>query len=170
MKKISGVLSTFIFCFVFWILFTQSFDTQEIIAGLVVSAVIAMYSSRFFIRENAFWLFNPLRLFSLIAFIPVYAIELIKANIDVAVRALSPTIKINPGIVKIETELKSDYGLAMLGNCITLTPGTITMDVVEENEKCYMYIHWIDVVSKDVKEASDKIKGAFEPWIRRIFK
>ena len=79
------------------------------------------------------------------------------------------SLNINPGIVKIETKLKSDYGLAMLANCITLTPGTIAMDIVEEKGSVYMYIHWIDVKTKEEEEASNIIKGAFEPWVRRIF-
>jgi multicomponent Na+:H+ antiporter subunit E len=175
MKKWSGIFSTFIFCFLLWVLYTgaysfNEFAAEELIGGAVVSLLVAYFSAPFFIREDAFWLLNPKRLGSIIVFIPIYAWELWKANWDVAKRALSPKLSINPGIVKIETDIKSDYGLAMLSNCITLTPGTITMDIIEENNKCYMYIHWIDVATKDIKEASDTIKGTFEPWVRRIFK
>jgi multicomponent Na+:H+ antiporter subunit E len=175
MKKISAILSTFIISFLLWIIFTgtynyNEFAMEEYIGGAVVALIVAIFSAGFFIKEEPFWLFNPKRLGALIIFIPIYAYELWKANVDVAKRALSPKLNINPGIVKIETEVKSDYGLAMLSNCITLTPGTITMDIIEENGKCYMYIHWIDVATKDIKEASNIIKGAFEPWVRRIFK
>lgn len=175
MKKWSGILSTFIFCFLLWALYTgaysfNEFAWEELIGGAVVSFIVAYFSAPFFIKEDSFWLLNPKRLGTLIVFIPIYAWELWKANWDVAKRALSPKLLINPGIVKIETDIKSDYGLAMLSNCITLTPGTIAMDIVEENNKCYMYIHWIDVATKDIKEASDTIKGAFEPWVRRVFK
>ena len=51
---------------------------------------------------------------------------------------------INPGIVKIPTDMKSDYGIAALANSITLTPGTITMDFAEEDGQNYLYVHWID--------------------------
>lgn len=169
MKKLSSIFSTFILCYAFWIFYTLSFDIEELLVGAVVSLVVAYFSAPFLIREEAFWLFNPKRSFTLIIFIPVYAWELLKANWDVAKRALSPKLNINPGIVKIETDIKSDYGIAMLANCITLTPGTITMEVVESKDKCFMYIHWIDVANKDIKEASKAIKGAFEPWVRRIF-
>lgn len=176
MKKIAPIVSTFLLCLLFWIFYVlqdvniAKIDSQELMGGIIVSLIVALFSSRFLIKEDAFWLLNPKRLGALIAFIPIYAIELFKANWDVAKRALSPKLNIKPGIVKIETEVKSDYGLAMLANCITLTPGTIAMDVVEEKGKCYMYIHWIDVQSQDIKEASNTIKGAFEPWVRRIFK
>lgn len=175
MKKLLSVLSTFVFCFLLWVLFTGTYSgsetaIQEYIGGAVVSLLVAFFSSGFLIKEEPFWLFNPIRLGALLLFCIIYTWELLKANWDVARRALSPKLNINPGIVKIETEVKSDYGLAMLSNCITLTPGTITMDIIEENGKCFMYIHWIDVATTNIKEASKTIKGAFEPWVRRIFK
>lgn len=169
MKRLKAIISTFIFCYIFWLFYTGSFDTEELTAGAVVSLLVAIFTSAFFIQENPFWLFNPSRLLTFIKFIPIYAAELVKANWDVAKRSLSKDLNINPGIVKISTELKSDYGLAMLSNCITLTPGTITMEVTEEDGKSYLYIHWIDVATRNMEEASKIIKGAFEPYVRRIF-
>lgn len=169
MRRLKAIISTFIFCFIFWIFYTGTFDVEELSAGAAVSILVALFSSEFFIQNEPFWLFNPVRLFTLIKFIPIYAVELFKANWDVAKRALSKDLNINPGIVKISTELKSDYGLAMLAGCITLTPGTITMEVTEEDGKSYMYIHWIDVAATNMEEASSIIKGAFEPYVRRIF-
>ncbi len=96
-------------------------------------------------------------------------IELAKANIDVARRALSPSLPVNPGFVKVPSECKTEYGRAMLANSITLTPGTITMDITEENGQTYYYIHWIDVATTDPKEAGDAIKGTLEKWVRRIW-
>ena len=93
-----------------------------------------------------------------------------KANIDVAKRALSKNVKINPGIVKIPAELVSDYGLSMLANSITLTPGTIVMDIIEEDGKNYLYVHWIDVETEEEDKAGEIIKGDFENRIRGIFK
>lgn len=176
MKKVTAFLSTFILAYLFWILFLmQDFNlaklgVQELGVGAVVGIIVSLFTNKYLISEDGLWLFKKFRIFSLILFIPVYTWELIKANIDVAIRALSPKMKINPGIVKIDTEIKSDYGLAMLAGCITLTPGTITMDIYDENDKSSMYIHWIDVASEDTKEASDTIKGTFEKFVRRIFK
>lgn len=175
MKKLMSVISTFILCFLLWVLFTGAYNNsgaalEEYIGGAVVSLIVAFFCSGFLIKDEPFWIFNPMRLGALLIFCIIYTWELLKANWDVAKRALSPKLNINPGIVKIETEVKSDYGLAMLSNCITLTPGTIAMDIVEEKGKCYIYIHWIDVATRNMKEASDTIKGAFEPWVRRIFK
>lgn len=176
MRNIKGVLATSLFTFIFWVLFVLqdinifNLDPQEIIVGIIVSLIIGYFTSALFVEEDGFWLLKKCRLFKLIAYIPFYLIELIKANVDVAKRALAKKVNINPGIVKIKTDLKSDYGLSMLANSITLTPGTITMDIYEEDEENYMYIHCIDLPSEDLDEAGDAIKGAFEKRIKGVFK
>lgn len=177
MKRWTAFLGTFILSFLFWILFLmQDFNilklgVQEIVVGAIVAVIVSLFSSQYFSREDGMWLFKKFRIINLIVFIPIYLWELIKANFSVAIKSLSPNIDINPGIVKITTDLNSDYGLAMLSNCITLTPGTITMDIYEdEDNKNSMYIHWIDATTEDTKEASEIIKGKFEYFVRRLFK
>lgn len=170
-NRVMSFISTYIFCFLIWLMLTLTLNIQELAAGLLVSFAVALISFKFFIHENPVYLFNPVKLLWLILYVPLFLKELIKANIDVAMRSLNPSLPINPGIVKVPTELKSEYGLAMLCNSITLTPGTISLDVVEEDDgKNYIYIHWIDVQSKDPVEAGDSIKGSLESGIRRIWK
>ena len=71
--------------------------------------------------------------------------------------------------MKIPTELKSDYGLGALSNSITLTPGTITMEVTEEDGQNYLYVHWIDVKETDPEKAGEAIKGTLEKGLRRVW-
>ena len=52
------MVSTFIYCFIFWLLLTWSLDAQELIAGAVVSLAAALFSARFFIHNKAFWIFR----------------------------------------------------------------------------------------------------------------
>ena len=139
--KFKAFFSTFLLSYIFWILFlAQDFNIfklgyEELITGLVVAVVVGAFCSQFFIKKDGFWLFKKLRFVNLLIFIPIYIIELIKANWDVAKKALSfKKIEVNPSIVKIQTNLSSDWGLAMLSNCITLTPGTITMDIYEDRK------------------------------------
>lgn len=176
--KFSAFLSTAVVCYIFWLLitgqivsiFTGEASLQVLIAGAVVSVLTALFTARFFIHTKAFHLFNPVRLLTMLIYcVGIFMWELTKANFDVARRALSPKLRINPGIVKVETELSGEYAQSMLANSITLTPGTITMDIAEESGKTYYYIHCIDVPSSDMKEAGDSIKGRMEKWIRRIW-
>ena len=167
--KFPAVVSTFLLCFVFWLLLTWSFETQELVAGAIVSLAAALFASRFFIHDKAFWLLNPAKFCALFVYIFVFLGELIKANVDVAKRCFGGCKNVNPGIVKVPVDLKPDYAQAMLANSITLTPGTITMEVVEEDGQPYYYIHWIDVAEADRVKAGEIIKGRMENWIRRIW-
>ena len=167
--KVPAVISTFCLCFLFWVLLTWSFTPQEMIAGAVVSLAAALFTSGFFIHENAFRLANPVRFGALIAYVFIFLGELVKANLDVARRVFGGCKDVNPGIVKVPVNLKGDYAQAMLANSITLTPGTITMDIAEQGGQTYYYIHWIDVSDPDREKAGKLIKGSLEKGIRRIW-
>ncbi|MCL1905824.1 MAG: Na+/H+ antiporter subunit E [Clostridiales bacterium] len=167
----ASLVSTFMLCFGFWLLITWSLAPQEMIAGAVISLAAAWFCGRFFIHAKPFYLFNPTKLLALKFYCLVtFPVELFKANWDMAKRALSPNLNINPGIVKVPSELQSEYALSMLANSITLTPGTITMDIAEQEGKNYYYIHWIDVSETEREKAGDSIKGALESGIRRIWR
>ena len=168
--RFPAVISTFIVCYAFWILLTWNFSAQELAAGAIVSLAVALFSARFFVHEHAFHFFNPVHFFSLLAYIPVFAWELLKANWDVAKRCFGGCKNINPGIVKVPVNLGDGYPEAMLANSITHTPGTITLDITEEEGQDYFYIHWIDVSETDREKAGEMIKGTMEKWIRRIWK
>ena len=168
--KFPAIAATFVLCYAFWILLDFSFKAQELIAGAVVSLLVALFSARFFIHENAGWFFHPGRFFSAIFFwCGTFMVELVKANVDMAKRCFGGCKNINPGIVKIPVDLRSDYGQAALANAITMTPGTITLDIAEDSDgKTWYYIHWIDVKA-DGEEAGEAIKGRLERGLRRVW-
>lgn len=90
---------------------------------------------------------------------------MVKSNIDVALRVIQPSLPINPGIIKVKTHLKTPIGKMLLANSITLTPGTITVDIQEDT----LYIHWIDVESTDIEAATQKIVSKFEKYLEVIY-
>lgn len=178
--KLPALCAAFLLCFVFWLLLTGEItqlwdglgqgEWQILIAGALISLLVAVFSARYLVHEKAFWLLRPDRLLLLIFYcLIIFPIELIKANVDMALRGLGLK-KTKPGIVKIPTELKSEYGQSMLANSITLTPGTITLDIVEENGRSYYYVHWINVSETESEKAGKAIKGTLETWIRRIWR
>ena len=164
--------AVFILCFGFWLALDFSFRPEELAAGAVVSLAVALFSARFFVHENAGWLFHPGRFFSMLGFwLFTFPLEMLKANLDMAKRCFGRCRKVNPGIVKVPSDLTSDYGQAALANAITLTPGTITLDIAEDRDgKAWYYIHWIDVQTADPAEAGEAIKGRLERGIRRFWK
>ena len=88
-----------------------------------------------------------------------------KSNIDVARRVLSPSLPIKPGIVEVKTKLTSKFGRMLLANSITLTPGTLTVEVKDDS----FFIHWIDVEDEEIENASKKIVEKFEKYLEVIY-
>ncbi len=162
--KLGKFFMTFLFLFVVWLAFTSSLAIQEVIAGLITSLIIALFTSRFF-DCCPVALLSPVRLFWSVVYLFVFLIELVKANLDVARRVVSPSLPINPGIVKFNTSLKSEYAKMVLTNSITLTPGTLSVDLIGDT----LYIHWIDVKTLDPEKAHKEIAEKFEKILLKIF-
>jgi len=101
----------------------------------------------------------------LLIYLPYFLYYCIKANIDVMLRVINPNMPIRPGIVKVRTTLKSEMAKTFLANSITLTPGTLTIDIDGQD----FYVHWINIDTDDVTRRTAEICGRFEPLLRRIF-
>jgi len=157
---------TFFVSFLIWTLLCFSLDWQHILIGGLVSSVVALMMGDMFTDYPKKW-FHPRRYGWFIYYILVFAWECFKSNIDVASRVLHPRLPINPGIVKVKTCLKTETGLTFLANFITLTPGTLSVDVDPENG--YLYIHWIDVKAQGLEEASKIIISKFEKISKEVF-
>ncbi len=159
-------LILFLFGLGLWFLLSWSLDWQHVLVGIAVSAFVAFLTGDMFVKRPGHFL-SPKRYLWFFYFIPLFLWECLKANIDVALRILNPRLKINPGIVKIKTKLTSDTGLTFLANSITLTPGTLCVDI--NPEKGLLYIHWIDVKTQKSEDAARIIAGKFESILGRIF-
>ncbi len=160
----------FILAFVIWVILTWPFvegkiDIQVVVAGLIASAVVAVLFHEILPKEHRVFI-SPVRLFWFLIYIPVFFYYVLKANLDVVYRALHPKMPIKPGIVKIKTNLKTESGITALANSITLTPGTLTVDLTDDG---YLYIHWINVKSDDIEQATKLIAQRFEWFLQRIF-
>jgi multicomponent Na+:H+ antiporter subunit E len=144
-----------------------SWSYLEIIFGIILSAIVGIVARNLFVKKS-FRMANPVRWFTFIAYIlGPFFVGMAKANIDVAYRVI--TGKINPGIVKISPNLKTDLGITMLANSITLTPGTLSVDIDEEKND--LYIHWINVKDEALKKKPVDCKyicSNFEKWVRRV--
>jgi multicomponent Na+:H+ antiporter subunit E len=156
-------VTLFILSLIFWLLLTFELTVPNIIVGIVASVITALFFGRFFVT-NVYKLLQPKRYFWFIIYLFVFIWECIKANIDVAYRVLHPAMPIRPGIVKVRTTLKSDMAKMLLANSITMTPGTISVDIIDD----YLYIHWIYVRSEDPEVYTAIITGAFEKYIKKI--
>jgi len=157
----------FILGLIVWLLLNWVPDWQHFIVGIFVAGLTAHLTGDLFVRRPHLFK-NPMRYWYFFAqYLPRFIWECVKANIDVAYRILHPDLLIKPGIVKVKTSLTSETALTFLANSITLTPGTLTVDI--NPEKGILYVHWIDVQTKDVEAATAEIVARFEHILRKIF-
>jgi len=156
-------ITLFILSLIFWALLTFKLTVPNIIVGTVASLICSLFFGRFFIT-NVYKLLQPHRYFWFLIYLFIFFWECIKANLDVAYRVLHPAMPIRPGIVKVKTTLKSDLAKMLLANSITMTPGTISVDIIDSD----LYIHWIYIRSEDPEIYTKMITGAFEKYIKKI--
>jgi multicomponent Na+:H+ antiporter subunit E len=91
--------------------------------------------------------------------------SIFKSSIEVALIVIRPKLDIRPGIVAIPLDVTSDLGITLLANLITLTPGTVTLDM--SSDRRTLYIHSINVDDPDALRAD--IKQNFERRVMEIF-
>ena len=157
----------FLLAFLVWSLLNWVPDWQHLVVGIFIALFVAYMTGDLFVKRPHV-LKHPLRYWYFLAYyLPVFLWECFKANVDVAYRVAHPRLPIKPGIVKVKTSLKTDTGLTFLANSITLTPGTLTVDIDRDNG--VLYVHWIDVKKKDVESATKIIVERFERILRKIF-
>jgi len=154
----------FLIIFLFWLVLTFELSTANLIVGCAAAFVTTLFFGKYFVT-NVKKFYQPHRYFWLFIYLFIFIWECLKANFDVAYRILHPALPIKPGIVKVKLDITSKFGRAILANSITMTPGTITVDIIDD----YIYIHWIYVHSTDPEIYSKKISGRFEKYIKRIF-
>jgi len=159
-----NIFVSFLILFVFWILLNNTFDPLILGLGAVLALLISLL---FCSRCNVFAKIRltPKAFLYTFIYLVVFLIELVKSNLDVARRVLSPQLPINPGIVEVKTKLTSRMGRMILANSITLTPGTLSVDVSDDR----LFIHWIDVKSEDIDEATKQIVRKFEKYLEEIY-
>ena len=150
--------------FALWILLFWSVDLTVLGTGFFFALIVATIAGDVY-PDTPHLLLNPVRWLFFLVYLPYFFCYCLRANIDVALRVLHPDVPIRPGIVKVRTTLKTDMAKTFLANSITLTPGTLTMDIDGDD----LYIHWINIDTDDADRRTAEICGRFEPLLRRIF-
>lgn len=163
MKALKAYLISVLILLGLWLLLAGVAGDEIIIAALVAVILSLVFAGR--LRMLGDLRLGPRALIAIPQFIIVFLIELVKSTLDVARRVVSPSLPINPGIVRVKTRLKSPIGRIILANSITLTPGTMTVETAGED----FYIHWIDITTEDVDSATAQIVSKFEKYLEVMF-
>ncbi|WP_062350303.1 Na+/H+ antiporter subunit E [Bacillus kwashiorkori] len=144
-----------------WMFLKVSYDPATFIIGYLIGLVLIYlmhksFAARFYL--SSIW--------AVIYLILLFLKELIVANFSVLKIVLKPNMDFQPGIFAYKTILEKDWEITLLSNLITLTPGTLVVDVHEENNEKILYIHAIHV--PDVDDAIEGIKSSFEKAILEV--
>jgi multicomponent Na+:H+ antiporter subunit E len=120
------MLASLVFLMAVWLGWSGLFEPLLLVLGLVSCSIVILLSARMrAFQEESYW-------FRVVPRIPGFWLwlirEVVKSNIQVAAIILSPRPAISPTLVTIRALPPDPLGQATLGNCITLTPGTVTLD------------------------------------------
>jgi multicomponent Na+:H+ antiporter subunit E len=138
-----------------WVALTGQFDPLNFVAGFLISYLLLRL-----VQQPG----DPLDYFKkavvVFRFMLFYLWELMLANLRVALTVLSPSLSITPAVVAIPLAARSEQAISLLGNLITLTPGTLTLDVATDCSVMYvhtMYARDIDKVRLDIKKLEARV-------------
>jgi len=161
---ITRIVLTTLYLFAGWLLFTGSTAPYSLFLGGVFAVLVSLATYRYFIEEHEAALRSLMpRLYHVVVLLVVILWKIYAASFRVAWQVLSG--RINPRIVHFRTRLKYDLARAILANAITLTPGTVTLELDED----HLIVHWLDARTTHSHYAGALIKGHFEQWLRRIW-
>lgn len=144
-----------------WVALTGNMEVSNFIFGFVITFIILYIISNKKARKGYFS-----RIPNIIIFIGYFIVELIKANLQVAFDVVTPKNYMKPGIVGIPLDAKTDLEITLLANIITLTPGTLSLDVSTDKKVLYVHSMYID----DPEDFIIDIKMGFERKLLRILR
>ncbi len=150
------IFAPFLMLMLFWVLLNGSIAADVLLVGVLTALLITL----FFGRGLA-----PLAQFRYTPRAWIAAVQFLAYFFKVATIVLKPALPIKPGIVKGRTKLNSPMGRLLLANSITLTPGTLTIELDGE----WLYIHWVTVESADIDAATQSIVAGFERYLEVMY-
>lgn len=138
---------------VIWVALTGSFQVVNFVFGFALSFLIMWVIAGRQEDKRYFTLTGKL-----IAFAGYFLKELLKANLQVAYDVVTPKFYMRPGIVAVPLDIRSDLGITLLANIISLTPGTLSLDVSDDRRVLYIHAMYI----RDQASFVRSIKDGFE--------
>ncbi|WP_019413080.1 Na+/H+ antiporter subunit E [Paenisporosarcina sp. TG20] len=142
-----------------WMFLSISFDASTFIVGFLLGMLMIWIMKGFL--PGRFYMH---RVWAAIKLFILFLKELILANFQVLYLIVQPSMPIKPAIFALPTVLEKDWEITLLSNLISLTPGTLVIDVSEDSKT--LYIHALNY--GDADETIDSIKNTFEKAILEV--
>jgi multicomponent Na+:H+ antiporter subunit E len=155
---------------VFWAALQGSFSPGNLVFGVLLSYAIVRFSRPLFDgsepTERISTSVRPLRrLWRFFVMVLVFLRELVVSSLQVAKITVQPSLDIRSGIIKYPLDVTTDREITALSNLITLTPGTMTLDV--SRDRSHLYVHTMNVETEGGEEVIADIKGTLEKHVHR---
>lgn len=144
-----------------WVALTGHLDYINFIFGFALSFFVLWLLERK--RKNRDYFF---RVPKILSFILHFFFDMLRANWEVAKDVMTPNYKTTPGIVQYKMDAKSDFEITMLCNIISLTPGTLILDVSEDKTTVYIHVMYLTDKEKFIK----RIKSGTEKKLLEILR
>jgi|SRR5690625_11045 len=144
-----------------WMFLSESYTFISFLIGFVIGILLLTLLRRFF--PGPFY-FKPI--FKLLKLFLIFIRELILSNVEIVKFVYRKKNDFEPGIFTMPVEVKKDWEITLLANMITLTPGTLTVAVADDNSKLFIHAMHID----DIEESINDIKNTFEKAIMEVTK
>jgi multicomponent Na+:H+ antiporter subunit E len=142
-----------------WAALQGELNGVNVVIGFFIGAALIYPFRRMFFRPLYFR-----KMASGLTMTLVFFKELLMANIAVLRVVFSPRARVSSGVIALPTELTNDVALTMLANMITLTPGTLTLDISPDRR--YLYVHTLNL--DDPEKVKEEIHRAFEVYLREL--
>lgn len=144
---------------VVWMFLNNNWSTSGLLIGYIVGLALIGVFARFWPQG-----FYMKKVWAILKLLVLFMKELFKSSFVVIGQVISPKLNIRPGIFSYTTGLSSDWEVTILANLITLTPGTLTLDISRDGST--LYIHAMDI--DDVDELCSQIRSTFEKAIMEV--
>jgi multicomponent Na+:H+ antiporter subunit E len=140
-----------------WTAMSGNFTLANLLVGLVVG-----YGILFIVQPAVGSSTYFKRVYRVVCFVPFFFWELLLANLRVAHDVVTPRLRTRPGVVGIPLEAQTDAEVTLLANLISLTPGTLSLDVSEDRRVLYIHAMFVDedggpeILQRHIKEGLER--------------
>lgn len=146
-----------------WVTLTMNMSVDNLIFGFIISYFVLWFIQRKNKKEKYFKIIPRFLSFTLL-----FVKEVIKGSLLICYDIVTPNHYMNPGIIALQMDAKTDREITLLANAITLTPGTTSIAV--SKDKCTLYIYSV-YIHKDGKEHTiNEIKNGLEKKLLNVLR
>ncbi|MBX3395386.1 MAG: Na+/H+ antiporter subunit E [Phycisphaerae bacterium] len=137
-----------------WAAMTEEFTLSNLLIGFVLAYVILLTSSAV-VGSGGFITKFPRFIKLMLYFLK----DLVISNLRVAYDILTPTYHMRPGIIAVPLDASTDLEITTLSNLITLTPGTLSLDISSDRKVLYIYTMFVedrDAIVREIKNGMER--------------